>query len=215
MLSELLLWEDSEAREPSGQMALDEALLLACAVPVVRAYRWAAPAATFGYAQKYSEVLVLAGNLPVVRRWTGGGLVFHGSDLTFSLAVPATHALCRLKTPEIYLEIHRAFVPAMQQRLAEIKLAEAEDCRSGPACFQSPAPNDILAGGRKICGGALRRGKRGFLYQGSLHGDFSPSALAGALAEAVGRFEPGKAVLEQMAVLDREKYGTPEWNRKH
>lgn len=211
MLSELLLWEDTEAREPSGQMALDEALLLTCAGPVVRAYRWAVPAVTFGYAQKYSEAVMMAGNLPVVRRWTGGGLVFHGSDLTFSLAVPASHALCRLKTPEIYLGIHRAFSQAMEPVGA--RLAATADCRPGPACFQSPAPNDILIGERKICGGALRRGKKGLLYQGSLHGDFSPSALAGTLAGSVGCFEPGRIVFEQMASLDREKYGTPGWTR--
>ena len=67
MISELQLWEDNEERTPHGQMAVDEALLRLARCPVVRFYRWASPAITFGYAQRYADVRASAGALPAIR----------------------------------------------------------------------------------------------------------------------------------------------------
>lgn len=213
MISDLDLWVDDESRSPSGQMALDEALLLAAKSPVLRVYRWTSPAVTFGYAQRYSEVSGFSAALPAIRRWTGGGIVFHGSDLTLTLAVPEPHPLCRLQPAGIYLWIHHALLKSLEKTVCDARLAEAKDCLSGPACFQSPALNDILAGGRKICGGALRRGKKGFLYQGSLHGNFSPASLAESLAGSVVPFQPEDGLLRLSDSLEMERYSTPAWNQ--
>ena len=213
MISELQLWQDNEARPPHGQMAVDEALLRLAIRPVVRFYRWAAPAVTFGYAQRYADVRASAGELPVIRRWTGGGTVFHGQDLTMALAVPASHDFCRLETGMIYQQIHRALLGAVVEICPGARLANPGDCRPGAACFQSPVSDDILHEGRKICGGALRRGRDGFLYQGSLHGDFSPTSLAESLAGSVVFFNPGEELLREAELLETEKYGTEVWNQ--
>ena len=194
-------------------MAVDEALLRLERRPVVRFYRWAAPAVTFGYAQRYSNVLGGASGLPAIRRWTGGGMVFHGADLTIAIAVPATDALCRLQTGKIYQQIHHALLSAVIKFCPGARLAGAEDCRPGAACFQSPALNDILHDGRKICGGALRRGRDGLLYQGSLHGDFPALSLAKSLAGSVVIFNPGGDLLREAELLDTKKYGTEAWNQ--
>ena len=213
MISELQLWEDNEERTPHGQMAVDEALLRLARCPVVRFYRWASPAITFGYAQRYADVRASAGALPAIRRWTGGGMVFHGEDLTMALAVPASHDFCRLQTGMIYQQIHRALLDAVVEICPDARLATSEDSRPGAACFQSPALNDILHEGRKICGGALRRGRNGLLYQGSLHGDFSELSLAKSLDGSVDFFNPGKDLLREAELLETEKYGTEAWNQ--
>ena len=213
MISELQLWEDNEERTPHGQMAVDEALLRLARCPVVRFYRWASPAITFGYAQRYADVRASAGALPAIRRWTGGGMVFHGEDLTMALAVPASHDFCRLQTGMIYQQIHRALLDAVVEICPDARLATSEDSRPGAACFQSPVLNDILNGGRKICGGALRRGRDGLLYQGSLHGDFSELSLAKSLDGSVDFFNPGKDLLREAELLETEKYGTEAWNQ--
>lgn len=213
MISDLDLWVDTESRIPSGQMAVDEALLLSAESPVLRLYRWSSPAVTFGYAQRYAEVAGPASGLPAIRRWTGGGIVFHGRDLTLTLAVPEPHPLCRLQPAGIYLWIHKSLLKSLEQTVPDARLAGEKDCRPGPACFQSPALNDILAGGRKICGGALRRGKKGFLYQGSLHGDFSPGSLGESLAGSVMSFQPEASLLCLADSLEKERYSTQAWNR--
>ena len=63
-------------------MAIDEALLETAVVPTIRFYRWGSPALSFGYFGKFSDVAIYAAERDLVRRWTGGGIVFHGDDLT-------------------------------------------------------------------------------------------------------------------------------------
>jgi len=73
-------------------MAMDEALLEAMprfGQPVLRFYGWSEPAATFGYFQKFAEVERLTKLRPLIRRPTGGGLVPHDADWTYSLVFPA------------------------------------------------------------------------------------------------------------------------------
>ena len=213
MISGLQLWEDNEARTPSEQMAVDEALLHGARRPVVRFYRWAAPAVTFGYAQRYADVRRIEVALPLIRRWTGGGMVYHGEDLTMALAVPAAHAFCHLQIGVIYQQIHDALLSEVEKIFPGARLATHGDCRPGAACFQSPALNDILHGGQKICGGALRCGKNGVLYQGSLHGNFSVLPLGHSLCSSVEPFEPHEEVLRLSGSLAKEKYGTERWNQ--
>jgi lipoate-protein ligase A len=212
MISGLQFWEDDEPRTASGQMAMDEALLRLARCPVVRFYRWATPALTFGYAQRYADVRASAGALPAIRRWTGGGMVFHGQDLTIALAVPASHDFCRVQTGMVYQRIHEALLGPVREIFPGARLAGPGDCRAGPACFVSPALNDILDGAKKICGGALRRGKAGLLYQGSLRGKFSVLPLARSLSASAEPFEPDGELLRDCVRLDVEKYRTPAWN---
>ncbi|MEI6491074.1 MAG: hypothetical protein WCO94_00895 [Verrucomicrobiota bacterium] len=213
MISGLHFWEDTEVRSAAEQMAMDEALLHGNRCPVVRFYRWTAPAMTFGYAQRYADVWAGAGGLPAIRRWTGGGTVFHGEDLTVALAVPASDGLCRMQTAAIYQRIHEALLGVVGETFSGARLARPDDCRPGLACFQSPALNDILHGGKKICGGALRRGRNGLLYQGSLHGNFSALSLGQALCSSVVIFEPDQEIFLPCVRLTKEKYGTVGWNQ--
>ncbi len=75
--------------DAASNMALDEALLEAMTrlqKPVLRFYGWTEPAATFGYFQKFSDVEQATPLRPLIRRPTGGGIVPHDADWTYSFA---------------------------------------------------------------------------------------------------------------------------------
>jgi lipoate-protein ligase A len=207
----ILFWEDPCLRTPAEQMACDEALAGVAEAPVLRTYRWAEPAVTFGYSQRLQNVQTLAHGRPVMRRWTGGGTVFHGGELTLGLSIPASGAFTCLSSAQIYQAIHEALLPAVREILPEAKLVALEDCRCGPVCFESPVAYDIVAGSRKILGGALRRSRGGALYQGSLHADIPPLALAEALADSVSPIQNLPALENAAANLTRERYANPAW----
>ena len=71
-------------------MAIDEVLLRHARMPLLRLYRWERPAISFGYFGVAAQILPQCGPREAVRRWTGGGVVWHGEDLTYSLVVPRT-----------------------------------------------------------------------------------------------------------------------------
>src|SRR5262249_33501134 len=77
-------------RSAATNMAIDEALLETAVVPTIRFYSWHFSALSFGYFGKFSDVAIYAAERDLVRRWTGGGIVFHGDDLTYSIVIPAS-----------------------------------------------------------------------------------------------------------------------------
>ena len=203
-------------------MALDEALLLGAPADgvILRFYRWAGPAVTFGYSQSHALACAAArarglGDVPVVRRPTGGGVVFHDGDMTFSLVFPWTRLSAPLK---IYEKIHRGVLSGLRDSGAEAFLS---DGRVGPKrpdeCFRGPEPFDLVdAHGLKILGGALRRrGGRG-LYQGSLRllmrrEDAVERGLAGAWGSLTRELDPA---LFQDARRLAAKYQSDAWNKR-
>src|SRR5277367_1833538 len=76
-----------QAGSPARNMAIDEALLREVREPVLRIYEWNVPAVSLGYFQPAA----LAGDRPFIRRYTGGGLVDHARDVTYTLVVPRKH----------------------------------------------------------------------------------------------------------------------------
>jgi len=205
-------WRDTVSRGPAGQMACDEALLLTAREPVLRLYRWSAPAMTFGYSQRLAEVVDFSRDRPVMRRWTGGGMVFHGNDLTLALAIPATEPLAKMTASKIYENLHIALLPAIQSLAPAARMATLEECRCGAVCFENPVASDIVDGTWKILGGAMRRSKSGILYQGSLHlPDLDPALLAKALADDVLDFSEIPAADSAAKILARERYDTESW----
>jgi lipoate-protein ligase A len=95
--------------DPAFNMALDEALLESMprlGRPVLRLYGWTEPAATFGYFQKYADVERATHLRPLIRRPTGGGIVPHDADWTYSLAFPPGHEWHSLKAEESYRRVH-------------------------------------------------------------------------------------------------------------
>ena len=210
-------FDDLTPRSGAEQMALDEALLLSVSRPVLRHYTWSEPAATFGYGQSFAKVREVVPDLPLTRRWTGGGIVRHEGDWTFALIIPAGSEWAEMRPSVTYERLHVAIVEALREVGVEARLADNNT--AGLSCFVSPVKHDILsADGRKLCGGAQRRTRSGFLHQGSIQGvelgtDFG-KRLAGKLALDVTNFEPPSELLRKAKSLTLSRYGDDGWLRK-
>jgi lipoate-protein ligase A len=156
-------------------MALDSTMLEEtrdCAV-LFRAYGWSETAYTFGYTQRLQDVLSQigphAGSL--VRRPTGGGIVDHTADWTYSIATQSSVSLSKEKPLEMIRRVHEMLVGSLRE------LGAAVDCYSPDsshfiypkACFERPSPWDVIdMSGKKIAGLALKRTRCGILMQGSV-----------------------------------------------
>jgi lipoate-protein ligase A len=152
-------------------MAMDEALLEAMTrlqMPILRFYGWMEPAASFGYFQKFSEIERTTALRPLVRRPTGGGLVPHDADWTYSLAFPTNNEWYSLSAIESYRRAHAWIQMAFAALNIPTELASC--CRkSDPGqCFAGYEKFDVLWRGKKIAGAAQRRNRLGLLIQGSV-----------------------------------------------
>src|SRR5215467_3946004 len=108
LFATLVVYKDVALHSAAMNMAIDEALLESATVPSVRFYGWQSPALSFGYFGRFSDVAIYAGERDLVRRWTGGGIVFHGNDLTYSIVIPASDPAFRESSLAIYEGIHHA-----------------------------------------------------------------------------------------------------------
>jgi len=210
---------------PGWNMAVDESLLRLAEGPVLRVYEWNVPAVSLGY---FQPVAVAPPGRPFVRRYTGGGLVDHAHDVTYTVAAPRAHPLGVLSTAESYSRIHEAVAAALQEIGVEAVLSPVCEEGDAAACFQKAVKFDVLHRGRKVAGAAQRRTRSGMLQQGSIL--LPDSALNAALRErlpvAFGRvlaFEiaggsPGKLTDAEFALaqeLEQDRYATEAWNRQH
>jgi lipoate-protein ligase A len=219
MLFERLILHDDRARVSAAMnMAIDEALLEHSTLPLLRFYGWQRPALSFGYFGKFADVAGELEKRDVVRRWTGGGSVLHGEDLTYSLVTPAENPASTQGPSAIYAALHGAIRDALRVEGRETELAAHAAPKISDACFANPVRDDVLFRGRKIAGAAQRRTRGGFLHQGSiqipdLSGTFR-DRFAGALAMQLRRAAIPPQTLDRATALAAEKYGTDEWLRR-
>ena len=201
-------------------MALDEALLELAPQPVLRFYGWTQPAATFGYFQKFADIQATTSLRPLIRRPTGGGLVPHDADWTYSAVFPAGHEWFALRAEESYRRIHELIHAAFAQLGVATELATCCQKTLPGQCFAGHEKFDLLWRGKKIAGAAQRRTKAGLLIQGSVQPP--PLQLARAdfertLAKAGGATETF-LLTSQLQVrakaLAREKYSQASYNAR-
>ncbi len=163
-------------------MAIDEALLRsfdpASSRPVLRLYGWDPPALSLGRFQKAAEVLDLercrADSVAVVRRVTGGGVIYHADELTYSL-VCAPGQIPPAASIKDSFRVLTGFLLAFYRRLGLDAAYAADTAPEGTRlgertafCFAGKESFDILAGGLKIGGNAQRRLKGVIFQHGSI-----------------------------------------------
>src|SRR5438093_4604543 len=125
-------YHDATPHSAAVNMAIDEALLESATVPSIRFYRWRSPALSFGYFGKFADVAIYASERDLVRRWTGGGIVLHEDDLTYSIVIPPSDPVFDESSIGIYEKIHRALCAALAGHNQGAELATvANQLRAG------------------------------------------------------------------------------------
>ena len=206
-------------------MAVDEALLETATIPTIRFYGWRSPALSFGYFGEFSDVAIHVNERDLVRRWTGGGIVFHGDDLTYSIVIPASDPVFSESSIGLYEKIHRALVEALSGIGGCVELLRSTRPDWSPQrgvptnnCFANPVRADVMIDGRKIAGAAQRRTRRGLLQQGSIQGFIADTDLAQKFARALSvncsEFEVNEQIFCRAQTLAQQKYGTESWQQK-
>ncbi len=218
LFDRLIFFPDPVSRCGAWNMALDQALLELTPLPVLRVYSWTEPSVTIGYAQKLESLQPsLPEGWPVTRRWTGGGVVYHDADHTYSVIVPASSPWALTRPVESYQLLHRSLAEALVRvGFSGCRLAVADDVIDKPFCFEAPAVHDIVRGAEKIAGAGQRRSRIGFLHQGSVQGvmvddDFWRSWSASLAAKVSEHSDLTEAVETRARELATRRYGAESW----
>ncbi len=169
---------DTDPRSGAANMAVDQAIALACAagesLPTLRFYRWNPPAVSLGRHQALADVdpaVIAEHGYDLVRRTTGGRAILHIDELTYSVAAPATEPRVAGGVMDAYLRLSNALVAGLKGIGVQADKA-AGDVRVGPdvsaACFEVPSAYELTVQGRKLMGSAQSRRAKYVLQHGSL-----------------------------------------------
>jgi lipoate-protein ligase A len=173
---------DTGPRDGPSNMAIDEALLDSFdpgkSTPVLRLYGWSPPALSLGRFQDAGKVLDLerckAGGVPVVRRITGGGAIYHADELTYAIVCGPQHLPEKTTIKESFrfltgflLSFYRELgIPAVYA--ADVPGNLSRLGKPTPLCFAGRESYDIQVDGRKIGGNAQRRLRKAVFQHGSI-----------------------------------------------
>ena len=173
---------DTGPLDGASNMAIDEALLDSFdpgkSTPVLRLYGWSPPALSLGRFQDAGKVLDLtrckAGGVPVVRRITGGGVIYHADELTYAIVCGPQHLPEKTTIKESFrfltgflLSFYRELgIPAVYA--ADVPGNMSRLGKPTPLCFAGRESYDIQVDGRKIGGNAQRRLRKAVFQHGSI-----------------------------------------------
>jgi lipoate-protein ligase A len=180
----------SGKRPPYENMAVDEAIMQGVirgdSPPTIRFYDWDPPTVSCGYnqeAEKEVDFQLLAKyGLGFVRRPTGGRIVLHDHEVTYSVIAPVKGRLGGNVT-QAYSEISMALGKGMKIMGIPVELekcalsAEHQRQPSNP-CFSSTSRFELSHRSRKIVGSAQVRKEDVLLQHGSILLNFDQSKIA-------------------------------------
>jgi lipoyl(octanoyl) transferase len=223
MFTRLILVIDETPHRAALNMAIDEALLLGGGdCPLFRAYHWRESPVSIGYFSSWEQANALYPDREIVRRWTGGGVVEHGADFTYSLLLPS--AAGPPPNRDLYREMHSAIVrtlAVMGCTSAVVAKGSEALARTDPvaACFAKSVENDVEIDGVKVAGAAIRRLRTGVILQGSIQRISIESGFAAQLAHMLSpAVEKRMLSTVTMSLAERianVKYGTESWTRRY
>ena len=143
-------------------------------IPMFRLYSWE-KSVTIGASQTFEACMVLDPTLEAYRnhhakRMTGGGILYHGHDLSYSLILPL--AMMRgLSVKESYEQITGFLLDLYQDLGLDARWAKDDPSitlESDPFCQAGFEPYDIIIQGHKIGGNAQKRTKKAIFQHGSV-----------------------------------------------
>ena len=209
-------------------MAIDE-MLTEQAVPCLRIYFWERPSISIGYFQDVGESARLfqcgKKNIPVVRRLTGGGLVLHGKDLTFSLILRSDNPFLPADVKESYLKVAEALRAGLKDSYRGLDYARCAETTSTRVkqrdriCFQQSSCHDLLWRDRKVMGASQRRLRGMILHQSAVFLDEDKKTLTGKIVRGFEkswkisfREQPlTESEVEKAGRIESERYSSKRW----
>ncbi len=154
-------WRLIKTIEANGamQMAIDEAILasrIKNRVPnTLRFFTWNPPCLSIGYFQSLQKEVDVKNaerqGVDIVRRYTGGGAVFHDKELTYSLAVSEDDV------PHDIIASYQKICSAITKGLGGLHINS-----------EFKQINDIVVNGKKISGNAQTRKEGAVLQHGTI-----------------------------------------------
>ncbi len=173
-------------------MAVDEALAQQVAAgaspPTLRFFCWRPPCLSLGFNQPYAvvdEAFCRENGVDITRRPTGGRAVLHHLELTYSVTAPLAVEPFSRELQACYRLICGALVRGLQTLGIPAQVVSEGGLRLPPTsaapCFISPAAGEVVVGGRKLVGSAMRRWGDVLLQHGSLLLDWDARLQAGVL----------------------------------
>ena len=161
----------------SWNMAVDEYMFQSLGeepTTYLRFYQWKKPTVSIGYSQKAEKVIDLdfcrKSGIDIVRRITGGKLVLHHKEVTYTVCSSDADIFSR-KLMDSYKLISEALNRGLQRMGIESHLAKetpSEYVRGVLPCFSHPARDEIEMEGKKIIGSAQKRTGKKFIQHGSI-----------------------------------------------
>lgn len=168
---------DRTPLEGSLNMAIDEFLFQSLEEKpktCLRFYAWERPTASLGYSQRAFRVVDIdfcqKKGIDIVRRITGGKLVLHDKEVTYSLCSSDTE-IFPSNLVDSYSLVSRALMHGLKRMRLNPSLADAPPefyTRGNLPCFSYPARNEVEVFGKKIIGSAQKRVGSKFLQHGSI-----------------------------------------------
>ncbi len=220
VFEQLCLWLDPVRRAGPEAMAVDEWLLETAVVPVLRIYDWQGNWGSIGYFGKLAGAMAAFPEIEWVRRWTGGGIVDHRADWTYTVIAPACGKLAQARGAESYRQLHAVVAAALRAEQIQARLSTGADQTGAALCFENPVNHDLVdSAGHKLAGAGQRRTRLGLLHQGSVAAPCEAKVsakrgerLASLLSETwrIDDFQPPEKLIAQKV---RSRYSLPDWTR--
>jgi lipoate-protein ligase A len=184
-------------------MAIDRALFENFSQPVLRLYTWE-KSFTFGISGDISALKDKKELTPYqesyAKRMTGGGILFHGNDLSYALIIPASFMGKRTvkesyeKICTFLLHFYKALgLEALYAKDASVEISKSEFCQLGFEDY------DILIQGKKMGGNAQRRNRDIIFQHGSIGlFDLDESSHTGNSLKDLGLELPYEEAMEKL-----------------
>jgi lipoate-protein ligase A len=186
-------------------MARDTTLLARAAKTsetVFSVYSWNRPTLSFGRHQpaigRYDIDRIRAAGLDVVRRPTGGRVILHDHEVTYSVTAPIEESE---PLRDAYSRINRILVDGLARLGVVAGLAAPSERAPAPSirpCFEMPGEGELVADGAKLVGSAQWRDGGALLQHGSILVEDDQSSLPSFAAGAV---DGSGGVIAQPATL--------------
>jgi lipoate-protein ligase A len=171
-------------------VAILEAVSEGVSPPTLRLYGWYPPCLSLGRHQGDEAAdfgFCSAESIDVVRRPTGGRALLHHIELTYAVVAPLGKGPLPLGLQDTYRLICGALVRAMRALDIDASLTDGEvnlqlpGPRTTIPCFEAPAGGEVVVGGRKLIGSAMRVHGSAVLQHGAILLDWDGRLQAGSM----------------------------------